>query len=260
MAGPPQPNEYWGCYGDNTERLQGMSLLPSMAGPGNPYPDVVPGDPQSYLDSLRQYAYDQVPGELLDSQKDIWATDPEKKLHTWMYLQAPTAEKHLSFIGWIDVIKKDLKCDDRACGAFVRLFKMAPAQAPHGFMEASRVLAHTLKDKMKNLEEYDPYRPPRDDWSRFLQNACEEAIEALETPEEVKTLPRRNTGGYKGFGKKGPEPPGPPGPPGYGASSSSSSWSTPGGGKGFKGPGGGKGFKGPDGKGKYMQQGHRPSA
>ena len=52
-----------------------------------------------------------------------------------------------------NVIKKDLQCDKEACGKFMTLFRMNPAKAPHGYMEACRVLAHIFKDKSKHVQD-----------------------------------------------------------------------------------------------------------
>ena len=112
-----------------------------------------------------------------------------------MYRKGKTELAHMSFHGWIDVIKQDLQCDESACKAFVKLFRIAPDGAPHGYMEACRVLAHTLKDKHKDLEDW---RYPVEDWSRYLHKACEEAYEALDSHEEVQQLVSMQwTGGWK---------------------------------------------------------------
>ena len=71
------------------------------------------------------------------------------------------------------------------CQSFVKLFTTNPPEAPHGYMEACRVLAHIFKDKCKDAEEVIGERRT---WSRYLQRACEEAIEALESGKDVKDL------------------------------------------------------------------------
>ena len=215
------------------ERLTYLSALPPAAPEGYPNWDL--RNITGYVESLRAYATEHVDPELLEERKDLWATEPVDQREPWMYLKGASEEAHKHFHGWVTMIKQELKCDDRACQKFVELFKMAPAAAPHGFMEACRILAHTLKDKSKDL---DQYREPRDNWSRFMQRACEEAIEALQDPEHLNEL-RQVKGGYKGFGKASAGPPGP-----GAASSLSSSW---------QGPAG----KGPGGKGQYLQKGFR---
>ena len=182
---------------------------------------------EQYLEELRNYASEKVDPELLDDRQDLWRLDLDPPKPYW-YLRGETHEAHLHFHGWVKVIKEDLQCDDRACGYFIKLFKTYPPGAPHGFMEACRVLAHILKDKMK---PEDTWRPEREDWSRFLQKACEEAVEALENHEHVKDLKLRSSGSWSSWGTHQVPVPGAP------ASS-------------------GDDHKG-KGKGKYMQQGQR---
>jgi hypothetical protein len=229
----PAPDPVWGLQGDLMERLTYLAALPPPAPDGCPNQDL--GSTTGYIDTLRAYAMQHVDRELLEERRDIWAKEPGDHREPWMYLKGSSEEAHKHFHGWVKLIKEDLKCDDRACQKFVELFKMAPAAAPHGFMEACRILAHALKDKNKSLEDY---KEPRDDWSRFMQRASEEAIDALKDPAHLKDL-RQYHGGYKGFGKMHAGPPGPDV-----SSSSSNSWEAP-------------GDKGPGGKGHYMQKGYR---
>ena len=137
-----------------------------------------------YLEGLRNYAWDKVEPELLEDNKAVWNLDRGDR-HPWRYLKAESQVAHMQFHGWVQVIREDLKCDERACSSFQRLFRTNPVGAPYGFMEANRVLAHVLKDKMK---PEDAWRPGRDDWSRYLQKACDESIEALEHWRDVKSL------------------------------------------------------------------------
>jgi hypothetical protein len=70
-----------------------------------------------------------------------------------MYLEGKTLEAHKNFHHWCQVIKQDLQCDDGACQSFMKLFRMNPPTAPHGYEEACRVLAHIFKDKSKPMAE-----------------------------------------------------------------------------------------------------------
>ena len=74
-------------------------------------------------------------------------------------------------------------------------------------MEACRVLAHCLKDKHKPESQAL-------DWSRWMQKACEEAIEALENSADVKAL--KKPGSRQDWGTHRTPPPGhvAPGDPG----------------------------------------------
>jgi hypothetical protein len=148
-----------------------------------------------------------------------------------------TIVAHENFHNWAKVIKQDLECDDRACQSFMSLFKKAPPTAPHGYMEACRVLEHIFKDKSKDM---DNLAPETRNWSRFLQKACEEAIEDLEDPEHVQSLKHMRSSWNDWNGYK-VAPPGPAGP-----SSSSSSWEP-----------GGKGMGKDKDKGKLFQKGPR---
>jgi hypothetical protein len=114
----------------------------------------------------------------------------------------------------------------------VNLVNLCPEEAPFGFNEGARVLAHMFKDKSKTRAEYDPNSR---EWSRYFQNSCNEAIEALENHEYIRDLPRKHS--Y--------DP--------YNTSSSwgtSSSWEGPG-----KGKDDGKGKSKGDGKGKGKDDG-----
>jgi len=119
-------------------------------------------------------------------------------------------ESHTRFHHWCKVIKEDLQCDDRACQSLIKLFNMNPPGAPHGYGEACRALARIVKDKPKAPDEV--VEEPRN-WSRFLQKACEEAIEALEHHMHVKGL-KHNTSTWKDWNAYPPAPPAPPGPGG----------------------------------------------
>ena len=160
-----------------------------------------------------------------------------------MYLKGYHEKAHTEFWGWAHLIMGDLNCDFHSCNAFKSLAKRTPPEAPHGYMEACRVLAHMLKDKEKSLDEP---RRNYDDWSAYLSSACRESTEALENPAEVHRLQSRSRG-WQAHGTYLPTPPGP-----SGSSASSSSWQGWG---TFKGKGPGKG--GGKGPGKWSQEGLR---
>ena len=137
---------------------------------------------------------------------------------------------------WRRFLQGTLELDDRACQAYLTVLNTGPEG--RGYMEACRILAHLLKDKMK---EQDPGKPqdPRN-WSRWFQRTSEEAIEAMAVPDEVRNLRRYQTGkGAWGSYQV-------PAPGKGGASSSSSSHQGPG------APHGGKGCFG-----KVFQKGFR---
>ena len=179
---------------------------------------------------MRNYAIKYVDPELIGDRRALWDKEPKDLYNTrvapeWVYLKGMTKESHEQFHHWAPMLMKDLECDERACQSFIKLFKMAPPAAPHGYMEACRILAHMFKDKSKNLE----HAVPDDrDWSAFLRKSCDEAIEALEDPEHVKTL-KRGKSSWQDWSAYNVAPPG----PAKGSSSSSSSWQHSDKGKGY---------------------------
>ena len=83
---------------------------------------------------------------------------------------------------------------------------------PWGFMDATRILAHILKDKVRDPDDHrgswDRHGP--ENWSGFMTKSCLEALEALDAGDHVRSLKNtRANSGWKGFGKA---PAGPPGP------------------------------------------------
>ena len=132
--------------------------------------------------------------ELLEPREDLWhselggTTDAQtlvNGLPDWAYLQRETQLEHERMHGWVKVVVEDLQCDPEACRAFNQLMQRyvrpdpnGPLR-PYGFMEASRILAHTLKDKTR--EDFEdlrggPGEARGQDWSRYLQRACDEAM------------------------------------------------------------------------------------
>ena len=187
----------WGTC-ELLDRLQWMSALAPMAPPAGQNP-ATPGNVSEYLLALRSHAEAVVPPELLVDRRELWSLDSQT-LPDYVYLRGRTQGFHNNFHGWKKVIKEDLGCDERACQHFVTLFSKQPKEAPHGYMEACRVLAHTMKDKIKPQDAYrsswyaDPEKPEKQDWSGFMVKACKESIEALEEPAEVYSLKRERKG------------------------------------------------------------------
>ena len=82
---------------------------------------------------------------------------------------------------------EDLQIDKRAMRSFVALVR----KGPRGFHEAARALAHCLKDKKG---------PAHSSPSQWMQTTCQEALEALESPEMWEQGPGA-WGPAKGHGK-----------------------------------------------------------
>ena len=232
------PNDpVWGTC-KHIERLAFMSVIPPVPPP--PGMVIEKDHVGQYLAGLRNYSQTNVAPELLVDRQKIWDMDSQA-IPPWMYLHAG-GDAHKSFWRWKDLLTKDMKCDLRSCQKFVALTKEEPPEAPYGFMESSRILAHMLKDKIKKPDYYrDPEK--EDDWSGFLAIACDEAMEALECPAEVKGLKIKSKGGW---GEYEPEIPGPS------SSSSSYQYRTQGLDKGK-----GKDMGKDKGDGYWYKQGHR---
>ena len=204
----------WGSAG-RMDRLAYLSALPEgpvptiAAGPVN---DIPTGEPAAFLKAIRDYSNEHVDREFMDDRKDLWNMHDQfmQNRPSHMYLKHPEGTTaHMMFYGWIQIIKQDLQCDDRACSAFIELMKLMPPDCPWGFHEANRILAHIFKDK--NKPNKHP-RGPREDWSRFLENACEEAQEAIMNHQTVKSLRLKNRAEWEGsWGAYATGPPDGPG-------------------------------------------------
>ena len=208
-AGPaPAPGEAFRCedpvwkMSDHSGRLAFLPPGPPVNGP--PKVNLHFGAPDAYVQALRQHAVKTIAPELICDRQNIWEGElVDGKVPEWMYLRGKTLENHTRFHNWCQVITDDLQCDGRAQLAFVRLFTKNPPEAPHGYMEACRVLAHIFKDKSKNADEVMVEPRP---WSRYMQRACEEAIEALEHCQDVKDL-KTTTSSWNDWNAYTPAPP-----------------------------------------------------
>ena len=177
---------------DHSGRLAFLPPGPPVNGP--PKVNLHFGEPDAFVQSLRQHAVKTIAPELSCDRQNIWEEElVDGKAPEWMCLRGKTLENHTRFHNWCQVIADDLQCDGKAQVAFVRLFTKNPPEAPHGYMEACRVLAHIFKDKSKDVGEI--IVQPRA-WSRYLQKACEEAIDALEHGKDVKDL-KHTTSSWK---------------------------------------------------------------
>ena len=63
---------------------------------------------------------------------------------------------------------------------------------PYGPVEASRILAHILKDKLKKPEYAWDRNQDWEDFSGFMITCCNEALEAMEAMGSVKTLKKKS--------------------------------------------------------------------
>ena len=186
---------------DHSGRLAFLAAAPPLNAP--PSVNLQAGAPAAFVQALGKHAIRHIAPELLKDRRDIWDGEPEDgQLPEWMYLRGKSMESHKGFHHWGKVIKEDLQCDDRAWESFGKLLKTNPPEAPYGYMEACRVLAHIFKDKSKDADEV--IAEPRA-WSRYLQKACEEAIDALEHGKDVKDL-KHTTSSWKDWNAYTPAP------------------------------------------------------
>ena len=243
--GAPAADPYWSPK--KAEPLDRLAFMPASSPGAAPEGYCDPESLEEFLDDFHGYLSKNLFEKLEDStccvlvaDSEAFAADP-----AWMYLKGNDQRAHTELFGWALLVTCDLGCDEPSTRAFKALAKTVPEEAPHGYMEACRVLAHMLKDKERRMD--DPRRQRLEqDWSAYLLKSCKEAMEALEHPAEVHLLQGRSRG-RSAHGTYLPPPPGPSGP-----SASSSSWQ----GNGtFKGKGLGKG--GGKGPGKWNQHGLR---
>ena len=221
------PDHFFGPGGSNfLDRLAWMMAIPPRMPDKNHEVDL--GDPRDFVEELRHYAEDNLAKEILDQKRTMFDQDDDEDWDPgWMYLKGTSEQSRLDFWHWFDVITDDLGCDFKSRVVFVHRFRTAPAEAPHGYMEACRVLAHIFNDKYKD-DPGNKYNgvDGKEDWSRFMEIACKEAIESLDVHAGVKRLRAKG----KGFGDLGAyrRRHSPPGPPGHsGSSSSSGFWQGP---------------------------------
>ena len=130
---------------DHSARLAFLAAGPPVSAP--PKVNLHFGAPDAFLQALRQRAVKKIAPELICDRQNIWDGEPvEGQVPEWMYLRGKTLENHKRFHHWCSVIVDDLQCDDRARRSFVKLFNTNPPEAPHGYMDACKVLAHIFKD------------------------------------------------------------------------------------------------------------------
>ena len=231
--GAPAADPYWSPK--KAEPLDRLAFMPASSPGAAPEGYCDPESLEGFLDDFHGYLSKNLFEKLEDStccvlvaDSEAFAADPE-----WMYLKGSDERAHIELFGWALLVTCDLGCDEPSTRAFKALAKTVPEEAPHGYMEACRILAHMLKDKERSM---DDLREPRrqhlgQDWSAYLLHSCSEAMEALDNPAEVRGLPKRSRS-WSAHETYLPSPPGP-----SGSSASSRPWQ----GNGtFKGEGPGK--------------------
>ena len=195
MAGP------WDQW-HGVHRLRWLKDLPSTQGPVGL--DLGP-DPSTseFLRAFRNYAVEAVDPELLDDRKDVWKIlgeggpgDLANPPDDWWCLKASQ-----DLMEYKHLLMRDLKCDHESVGYFVRLVRIGK---PEGYMECLRILHHLVKDKdlartfdasSASWMSTDPHRTLAEQNSKWLKNACMEALDALANPEDWEQVPAQNAKG-----------------------------------------------------------------
>ena len=196
MAGP------WGQW-HGLQRLRWLPNLPESQGPHGVHLGEDPSTTQ-FLESFRSYAMENIDGELLVDREDVWSilgdhgpdfgTGSRGPPGDWWCLRA--SEDLMEYKG---LLMRDLQCDYDSVSYFVRLVRIGK---PEGYMEALRILHHFLKDKDYPGTASDPEVPEAVANSKWLKNACLEALEALAHPEDWEQGPEFNAkGASKGKSK-----------------------------------------------------------
>ena len=161
--GAPAADPYWSPK--KAEPLDRLAFMPASSPGAAPEGYCDPESLEGFLHDYHGYLSKNLFEKLEDStccvlvaDSEAFAADPE-----WMYLKGSDERAHIELFGWALLVTCDLGCDEPSTRAFKALAKTVPEEAPHGYMEACRVLAHMLKDKEKSLEEP---RRNYENWSR----------------------------------------------------------------------------------------------
>ena len=86
---------------------------------------------------------------------------------------------------------EDLQCDFESVPYWVQLVRKGPV----GHMECLMILHHLLKDKSLASTYPDPCKAMSVQTSKWLKNACLEALEALANPDDWEKGPAHNAKG-----------------------------------------------------------------
>ena len=180
MAGP------WGIK-LGIQKLGYLGAIPPPPGPVGV--DLGPDpEPMEFLNAFRTYAMQHIDAELLEDRRTQWQSmgDQGPQDQPWWVLRASD-----ELMEYKKILMEDLECDFESVGYWVQLVR----KGPMGHMECLRILHHLVKDKDLHLVvPRDPHRSYSKN-SRWLKNACLEALQALADPEDWEKGPAHNAKG-----------------------------------------------------------------
>ena len=184
------------------QRLAWLDALPRIAPPAGYDPGPNPSTSE-FLRAFRSYAADTIDPELIEDRKDLWmilGTDGPGDLAPpppqWWCLKASQ-----ELMEYKHLLMRDLQCDAESVGYFVKLVRIG---RPEGFLECLRIIYHLVKDKdlARTFDASDsswtstvPRRSIAEQNSKWLKNACIEAMDALAMPEDWEQGPAHNAKG-----------------------------------------------------------------
>ena len=190
------------------QRLRWLDFLPATQGPNDI--DLGPEPSTSeFLSALRGYAVQAVDAEFLEERQKVWEIlgdhgpedHPNPPGDWWTLSTSADLQEYRT------LLMRDLRCDPDSCGYFVRLVRTGK---PEAFMEALRILHHLIKDKDNARTLQDPQGVSGEQNSKWLKNACMEAMDALAAPEVWEQGPANNAkgaskGSWSSFNPFGPD-------------------------------------------------------
>ena len=165
----------WGAP-HGLQRLQNLPEVPEEVPGGGP-PGSIPNiadDPRTYLRMFREEAGLHLPEKALKDREQLWAGEwnwstsgvRPSSWPPWLILRPDR-----SLVEWGQVLE-GMGMDNRSLCTFVSLTNHTPGNNG-GFMEATRLIAHALKDT-RDRKHPNP--------SQWMQRGATEAMNALDDP------------------------------------------------------------------------------
>ena len=147
-----------------------------------------------FLYAFRHYAENNVEAELLEDRKEVWKflglhaphDFQRRPREPWWVLKTSEDLREYRYL-----LMEDLQCDYASVSFLVQLVRKGPV----GHMECLRILHHLLKDKSLASTYPDPCKAMPVQNSKWLKNACLEALDALAHPDDWEKGPAHNAKG-----------------------------------------------------------------